>query len=389
MDLEIDIWDVGAADYDRVAARLLDHFEDFEVWSGARCAGLFTVEERSVVYGSEAPRITVRGFDGMRRLKRETKSRVFASQRTMLQALQTVATEHGFELDADPAQFRKLPTPVDVTKKLGETDAELVTRICMAEGFGLPYVRYEPATISGEYGTEYLVCRRLFIPDRVSDFDLAVTRPGEDGDLASFEPHFDTGDLPVAVEVVGWDRVLSRPFRVTVVATPSGPRIESIDYEDITRDERLRIGSGRGGRDSPAVLVRLLGSGTEQVDTGVVYRANTKGRPTIRAKREYREILAAHEAKGISDVKEYALQYMASRMSGFITCSGSLLQNMERAGELDVGQVHEVTGALPEHNGLYLLTKVHHAWGDAGHGVQFDGQRVIDLARTTALPRVA
>lgn len=423
--LEIDAWDEERADFDKMADEVLfpgDKIEVIDVATGTH-HGLFTLEERENAYNAEdGSQSEIVGYDGLRRLMKATESKVWQGTVNDFYVLQEIAKEHGMDLDSAPEHFP--PMVGDRAKELGITDLEYIKKIAMANGLAMPHVRYDPDT-----GKEILVMRPISSKrQRDGAYEFAAYRPGASADFEDFRTFWDAGDIPAAVEVIGWDKDRNRPYRVTVAPTPRGAEVLAVDYADIGKRTTDRVKPGKKGGDEQGVLVHLLGTNREQVDTSTVYRLDTgktvnvkapagvkvfeeKGRKfyykydfnkerivkvyvgrrrkhrTIRAKREYREILHTTFAETAQDAQQYALQWMQARLEAYYSCEGSFVVNAGGAGTMLPSQVHKVRGVRIPDRGWYIFTAVDHIWMAEGHQASFSGTRLLvdaEVSRTKA-----
>lgn len=374
--LELSAWDDGASAWAEWALEAIYPGEEFELWTADQsvCFGLFEVDSVERSYDAESTgTVIVYAYNGMRRLVKHEQSRIYEGYRNDAEWLPLLAEEHGLATDVDARELQSFKG--DRFKEVGETDLAFINVIAMAHGLGLPWVRYDPTT-----GRETLVMRALdgYRNRGLDSLNLRVTAEGGDVDLAAFSTLWDPGDMPSGVEVIGWDPVVNKPYRVTVQATPKGPQSLGKDYEDIQRADRRKVAPGRRGGDSRGVVIHVLGEGREVVDTSVVYSIRTgKRRRRIRAKRQYREIITTAFQEGVKDAEAYALRWLQDRMEAYYTCSGALVPNLPGAERVTVSQVHRVSGAMTDDNGWYIITGCSHGWGSDGHVVVFQGQRLL------------
>lgn len=371
--VQVGLWDEVNGGWREDLVEALYPGESAEVWDGKECHGSFTFETQERNYSQDETTFTAWGYGGLRALVKEEQSRVYQGYTNDSDWIPLLLDEHGMGVDLKSSEFQSFKG--DRFKELGESDLNFLNTIAMANGLGLPYVRYDP-----QAQKETVVLRALD-PEAnrgLGALKLRVTSETGESDFTEFGTLWDAGDMPTAVEVIGWDKAVRKPYRVTVQATPKGPKLLSKEYTDIGRAERKKVAPGRRGGDSRGVVVHLLGDGREAVDTNVVYRVKTgKRRRRIRAKKQYREILATTFAEGVDDAVKFAKRWLQTRMEAYYTCDGVLVPNLPGTEGFRVNQAHRVVGAAQDDNGWYIVTSVNHEWGADGHAVTFDGSRLL------------
>jgi len=384
------MWDGIEVGYVVANENILWNGTRFEVWSGYgvpdRCHGLFTVQWRNPSYPQDSPpSLTIHADDGLTRLMHHMQGFVFEKQVSEIPALQDLAERAGLELDADPVLSGPDVPRGDRAKKVGSSDIEYCKTVAQAYGLGMPRVEYRPQADGSGFGTEVLVLRKLTVASVMGSAAaprftaphgkyLRYIGPDETGgELAHFETDFNTADIPIAVEVLGFDRGTGKIMRATVKATPRGPEVESFVAVDKGELSQLPASQRKPVQEGDQFAIYLLGEGGETIETGLTYKARGK---TIQAKRYAHETLHAATATASAGVLAFAEQWMQARMDGFWSGFGAI-ENIQGAHELDIDQVHRVDGLLPSDNGYWILTRVDHSWSAQGHAVDFNCQKLI------------
>ena len=376
VEIVLDVWNAEAGEYDLPAATARYHAYEFELWDmdADICLGRYVVESRDMSYGEDGPVLTVRAYDGLRQFMKGTQSRVYQGFKRDTDWLVDLAADYGMGLDADVADFQ--PFVGDRFKEVSKTDLDFIRTIAMVNGLAMPSIDYDH-----DFELEYLRMRSLnALTQGFGPLRLRVMPDGTgEGDLPSFSTEWDKGEVPTAVEVIGYDANTQKPYRVVVEATPGGPKTIIDEVRDISKSEAQQVTPGKAGGDSPGVIKHTLGEGRETADSGIFTPiVDSKGKKKrVRARREYREILSTTFAEGVESARAFAERWIATRLEGYYVCHGNLMPNVPDLGRIAVSQVHQVVNCLPDDEGWYILTSVTHEWGSDGHQVSFDGQRLL------------
>lgn len=398
-----DILTINANAWDEIQGtfRLLDERGLFpgnkiEVWAdygnvNAICKGKFTINTRKPHYGPDGVTISLIGFDGLRSMMDNTQARCFEKVNRDSEVITKVAEIYGFAGDVlptpvgipenapvyAPKRTKKKavePTPIlkgDRVKPVGMTDLAWLKGIAETWGYAYPKIRYD-----AKKKNEILVFRPP--ADGVDEWSQTFwyVKPGAGkSDIITFDPEFSVADAPTGAELLGWDPVNKRPFRVVATMSATGPLV-TWDY-DVRLDEKIE----KEIKSGASLRLSILGSSVEKIKTQKVTISNKTWNPEKEVRTPvWMGLVRAPEVVSEPILTAMVERWLIDRQAAWWTCTFTL-ENQPGIHLLDSDQVHEIRGVCPMDEGLYIILEAHHRWSaEGGHTVACKAQKLIVIS---------
>lgn len=301
----------------------------------------FRIVGERVVYGGDGPTVEIRGLSAAARLAEYTQPRAWEGPISDGQIVEDIAADHGLTVDIEATPER---TDGRI-KPRGESDLVFLRRLCVANGYGPPSVRYDADSDADVLSFRPQVLDTAAAVTFVHDPALA----GADGPgtCLDFSAQLDLHGVPSGIAVGGFDPTTQEPFVVTLAVTADGQDpVVLTDPDDVAPYELT------GG---PQLQARALADSADP-------RADLVESVTLPA-----------TVATVDDAVVWAQRWVALRARAFLTGDATVLGDPA----LWVGQIHNFIGLAPTHEGLWEVTACRHDLGSGGYRTHLGLARVL------------
>lgn len=310
----------------------------------------FTMVREETSYSSGAPTATLRAYSAEARMGVRMAPISIAGPVTVGEVLRRLAEASGITYRPDLVDQPARQLSAGFAKEKGKSD--LVALQELATLSGLPaagvHVRYDAASRRDVLHFRAPNVRRQ---ERVARFVWDARGSGA-STLRSFNPTLDLAGVPTRVEVSGWDPESQAPFVV--------------------------IGEVTGGRQEPTVLRGAAASGYG-VTSGSKIRANALGADADGAT----EALSVPHLRTAEDALSFARGWIETRNLAFLTARATTIGTPH----VWAGDIIQIGGVAPVHEGLWLVDHVKHVVGTGGYTLDMDLSRVVQERSTAKTTR--
>jgi hypothetical protein len=375
--ISVDAWDEVNQRFRFLDEGILDEGTVIYPWIGygapTTCLGRFVVARPKTHYGAGMPTIKIEAYDALKKLVDCQKARVWQNIVDDTQIVYSIATEHGLIPSVSTPSSPGIVRPRPVIKEGGMSDLDFLKLFAELHDYEPPQVLWSP--LAGD--VLYLRARKdaeLQTPEETLQY-----LPSSNGwaigaakaQVSDLNIDDDTGTMPTAVEVVGFD---SEGKIVLVRATYSslGVQIET-DLEWASQHIEA------AGLVDDGVLLKLQveGEGKKKLpNPGFESVTTSEGSALIPVSDMSTRVVSGSFVESKQTAEEYAKSFFEKEKGKHRTVTGRY-SNLKGIESIAVHGVFELAGTMKRHAGKYIMTSVQHTIDNQGHSVTFSMRSVV------------
>ena len=345
--------------------------------SASRCLGRYVVARKIAEYNNGGMQVHIEACDGMQRLRWCEKARIFDLVVNDTLPVSLIALEHGLIPSISPLPAQAITRPRPVVKENGMTDLEFLQLFSKLYGYEPPHVEY----VEGIGETLFLRARMdtwmqtpvetLWYRPSAKKWSFGAAQ----AQMASLKIDDDTGDVPTAVEVVGFDAD-GKIVLVRAEYSPLGVQVTK-DYEWAKQTDNYEA----AGMVEDGVLLKLRveGEGKSTLPGGGSFAevSTLEGSAMIPVPDKSTAVVSGSFIESEVAAEEYAKSYFADKMGKSRLVEGEY-SNIKGIEEFRVHSVYALDGVANEHKDRIVITSVrHNITKSSGHVVSFAGHTVV------------